>query len=168
VEIRKAATRILLNRFIAHPSAYKHLILDANSQNEERKHAAGVAFSLLEEYGYMGHQYGVPPPTPATPQAHRVGARREWLREGPTRVGLNGDLEERDLRRRRREAMVINEGDRPISQEDVWMRDGDGRMSTEEQVGPRSVFEVLQSNGDWLNPVTGELIRDAHISRAER
>jgi hypothetical protein len=168
VEIRKAATKILLDRFIAHPSAYNNLIRDANSQKEERKHAADLAFSLLEEYGYVGYQYGVPPPTPATPQTHRVGASREWFNEGPTRIGLNGDLEERDLRRRRREAMVINEGDRPISQEDVWMRDVQGRMSTEEQAGPHSAFEVLQSNGDWLNPVTGELIRDAHISRAER
>lgn len=141
VEIRKAATKILLDRFIAHPSAYKHLIRDANSRNEERKHAAYLAFSLLEEFGYVGHQYGVPPPTPATPQTHRMGARREWLRTEPMRDGLNGDLEERDLRRRRREAMVINEGDRPISQEDVWMRDGEGRMSTEEQARPRTAFE---------------------------
>lgn len=87
--------------------------------------------------------------------------------EGPTRVALNGDLEERDLRRRRREAMVINEGDRPISQDDVWMRDGEGRMSTEEQAGPQDAFEVWQANRDWLNPVTGELVRDAQITRAE-
>ncbi|KAL5460805.1 hypothetical protein PMIN06_002559 [Paraphaeosphaeria minitans] len=170
VEIRKAATKILLDRFIAHPSAYKHLVRDANSQNEERKHAAYLAFSLLEDYGHVGHQYGVPQPMPATPQAHRLGARREWLRggEGSTRGALSGDLEERELRRRRREAMVINEGDRPFSQEDVWMRDGDGRMSTEEVPGPRNAFDVWQANGDWLDPVTGELVGDAQITREER
>ncbi|KAJ4345758.1 uncharacterized protein N0V89_011893 [Didymosphaeria variabile] len=144
VEIRKAATKILLDRFIAHPSAYKHLVRDASSRNEECKHAAYIAFSLLEEYGYVAHQYGVPPPTPATPQTHRA-TRREWLREGPTRLGLDGDIEERDLRRRRREAMVINEGDRPVSQEDVWMRDGEGRLSTEEQARPRTGFESWQA-----------------------
>jgi len=36
------------------------------------------------------------------------------------------------LRRRRREAMVLHEGNRPVSQEDVWMRDGEGRFGTEE------------------------------------
>ncbi|KAF1975653.1 hypothetical protein BU23DRAFT_597440 [Bimuria novae-zelandiae CBS 107.79] len=132
VEIRKAATKILLDRFIAHPSAYKHLIRDANSKNEQCRHAASLAFSLLEEYGYVGHQYGVPPPVLATPLHHRAGARREWLRAGPTRDSRGGSAEERDLRRRRREAMVIHEGDRPVSQEDVWMRDEAGRMSTDE------------------------------------
>ncbi|KAF2442276.1 hypothetical protein P171DRAFT_417293 [Karstenula rhodostoma CBS 690.94] len=155
VEIRKAATKILLDRFIAHPSAYKHLIRDANSRNEERKYAAYLAFGLLEDYGYVGHQYGVPPPVPATPQAHRLGSRREWLREAPSRAALNGGLEERDLRRRRREAMVINEGDRPITQEDVWMRDGEGRMGTEERERPRTAFEAWQ-RGERFLPVTSE------------
>lgn len=129
VEIRKAATKMLLDRFIAHPSAYRHLIHDANSKAEERRQTAYLAFSLLEEYGYVGHQYGVPPPTPATPVNFRAGAaRREWLRGG-TGVGRRGvSIEERDLRRRRREAMVIHEGDRPISQEDVWMRREGGEM----------------------------------------
>lgn len=128
VEIRKAATKILLDRFIAHPSAYRHLIRDANSKDDARRHAAYLAFNLLEEYGYVGHQYGVPPPVPRTPVSRRGAARSEWLRAIPRRDGGGRDPEERDLRRRRREAVVINEGDRPFSQEDVFMRDGDGGM----------------------------------------
>ncbi|KAJ4287246.1 hypothetical protein N0V90_012644 [Kalmusia sp. IMI 367209] len=156
-EIRKAATKILLDRFVAHPSAYKHLIRDVHTTDSARQRRAYLAFRLLEEYGYVRHRYGVPPPTPVT---HRVGGPGRWLR-GTTRDRRNSDPLERDLRRRRREAMVINEGDRPISQEDVWMRDGEGRMSTEEQMGPRNAFEVLQAGGYWVDVETGELSRQA-------
>lgn len=65
---------------------------------------------------------------PATPLNHRAGARSDWLRAIPTRDSSGRNPEERDLRRRRREAIVINEGDRPFSQDDVFMRDGDGGM----------------------------------------
>lgn len=140
VEIRKAATKILLDRFIAHPSAYKHLIRDANSRDEARRHAACLAFNLLEDYGYVGHQYGVPPPMPATPLNHRASARREWLRANPTRDSSGHDADERDLRRRRREAMVINDGDRPLTELDVWMRMGNGG---------------LRSNGMTMEPADG-------------
>ena len=141
VEIRKAATKILLDRFIAHPSAYKHLVRDAHSKDEGRRHAAYLAFSLLEEYGFVGHSYGVPPPIGAVLGGlvnHRTGVRREWLRANPTRPMRDSrgvDPEERDLRRRRREAMVINEGDRPITQDDVFMRDGEGWMGGDDVVG---------------------------------
>lgn len=77
------------------------------------------------------------PPTPRALRSSRSEGRRRlgWgerdLREPELRESEDS-VEERDLRRRRREAMVINEGDRPVSQEDVWMRDGDGRLGTEE------------------------------------
>lgn len=78
---------------------------------------------------------------PATPRALRSSRPRrlqEGLSDGeaddrgPEMRGLEDSVEERDLRRRRREAMVLHEGDRPVSQEDVWMRDGEGRFGTEE------------------------------------
>jgi len=78
------------------------------------------------------------PPLPRPLRSSREQGRRDLMwrdtgdRGGHERRGLDDSAEERDLRRRRREAMVINEGDRPLSQEDVWMRDGDGRLSTEE------------------------------------
>ena len=75
---------------------------------------------------------------PAIPRALR-SSRSRRLQErhleddrGPEMRGLEDSAEERDLRRRRREAMVLHEGNRPISQEDVWMRDDEGRFGTEE------------------------------------
>lgn len=58
----------------------------------------------------------------------RRGDDQERARSRGNRLG---DPEERALRRRRREAMVINEGDRPVSQQDVYMRDDEGIMSAE-------------------------------------
>jgi hypothetical protein len=45
--------------------------------------------------------------------------------------------------------MVLNEGDRPVSQEDVWMRDREGRMDTEERSRRRNTADVLV-DGDNL------------------
>ncbi|KAF2253131.1 hypothetical protein BU26DRAFT_515505 [Trematosphaeria pertusa] len=136
VEIRKAATKIMCERFISNPVARTLLLKDLQSSDPETQHRAHLAVNLLSDYDVLQHHVA----PPSTPLAYRGnggdGSRRTlpWLRSG-TR-NHERDPEERDLRRRRREAMVINEGDRPISQQDVWMRDGDGRMSTEEPTRP--------------------------------
>jgi len=44
--------------------------------------------------------------------------------------------------------MVLNEGDRPVSQEDVWMRDGEGRLSTDETLRPRGLLDSLTAEQD--------------------
>jgi hypothetical protein len=48
----------------------------------------------------------------------------------PMLAGGGGGADDQDLRRRRREAVVIHDGDvdRPIGQEDVYMRDEAGQM----------------------------------------
>ncbi|KAF2869302.1 hypothetical protein BDV95DRAFT_629899 [Massariosphaeria phaeospora] len=127
VEIRKAATKILCERFHANGPARRSLLRDLGSDNPKVEHKAQLAFNLLYENGVLTE----PDPAPITPRAQSAGGaliRRSlpWLPAG-TR---NPDVEERNLRRRRREAMVINEGDRPVSQEDVWMRNGEGEMNT--------------------------------------
>jgi len=119
-----------------HPTAYKALAEDFDS-NGDRHHAAILAFKLFERYGYVTTPFGVPPPTPQTLRVGTRGASSllagEWE---SARDRRHSDPDERDLRRRHREAMIINEGDRPVSQDDVWMRDDEGRMSTEEHVAP--------------------------------
>ncbi|PVI08030.1 hypothetical protein DM02DRAFT_608129 [Periconia macrospinosa] len=140
IEIRRAATKILCDRFMSNPSAGRLLLKDLASDDAETVHRARLALNLLEDYEALSGS----------------GSRSRQQREemwglggvmgisgrgdggaggvgGNAREGVAGrDPEERDLRRRRREAMVLNEGDRPVSQEDVWMRDGEGRMAIEE------------------------------------
>jgi hypothetical protein len=128
IEIQRSATQILCDRFEAHPSAWRLLFQDLKSEDLETRHRADLALSLLAEYDvlkHIGHRhFGDMPPwlrSGGRPRGSRATARSAGAR----------DPEERALRRRRREAMVINEGDRPISQEDVFMPDRQGRMSME-------------------------------------
>lgn len=143
IEIRKAATKILCERFISNASALKLLCKDYRGHDVEKKRRAELALNMLNKSGVLrNHGIGIAPPS--TPPTFRNASRSfPWLRAGTAREHVNRDPEERDLRRRRREAMVINEGDRPLSQQDVWMRDGEGRMSTEEQLRPISTLEAL-------------------------
>jgi hypothetical protein len=136
IEIRKAATKILCERFFSHPPSRNRLLNDLTSPKPRVQRRARLAFGLLCEHGVVQEVQ-----LPATPRALRSSRSRrlqEGMRDaegddrGPEMRGLEDSIEERDLRRRRREAMVLHEGDRPVSQEDVWMRDGDGRFGTEE------------------------------------
>ncbi|KAF2468236.1 uncharacterized protein BDR25DRAFT_305217 [Lindgomyces ingoldianus] len=153
VEIRKAATKILCERFFAHGPSRTRLLRELSSPNATVQRRARLAFNLLCDYGVV--QEVVLPPTPRTLRAERrpdPNATLTWL-DGRTNRPRNHEgssAEERDLRRRRREAMVINEGDRPVSQEDVWMRDGTGRMSSEETRDPRELYADLRRLADAL------------------
>ena len=42
-------------------------------------------------------------------------------------------MEDRDLRRRRREAVVIHDGEGSVGRDDVYMRDVEGLMSSEQR-----------------------------------
>jgi hypothetical protein len=133
IEIRKAATKILCERFFSHLPSRNRLLNDLSSTKPRVQRRARLAFGLLCEHGVVQEVQ-----LPATPRALRSSRSRrlqERDREddrGPEMRGLEDSAEERDLRRRRREAMVLHEGNRPVSQEDVWMRDGEGRFGTEE------------------------------------
>lgn len=141
IEIRRAATKILCDRFMASPSAGRLLLKDLQSANAETVHRARLALNLLEDYEALNAVR-----TAGVRRARGLAAwglhRADGAAAAATGEGAAGnardllggrDPVERDLRRRRREAMVLNEGDRPVSQEDVWMRDGEGRLAIEEE-----------------------------------
>ncbi|KAF1959094.1 hypothetical protein CC80DRAFT_440338 [Byssothecium circinans] len=124
IEIRRAATKILCDRFESHPTAWKLLYRDLKSKDAETLHRAQLAIHLLADNDSLRHMGG----------SKFIPDYSQWLANGghagagsavPRSSGIR-DPEELELRRRRREAMVINEGDRPVSQEDVFMRDGHG------------------------------------------
>lgn len=127
VEIRKAATKILCDRFMKNSEAKQLLISDFNSPNPELQENALKALTLLDCHAVSGDWYSSSeladlPPRSAYLRALPVrGARARPHEESP---------EEQALRRRRREAMVLNEGDRPVSQDDIIQRGG--RMTDDE------------------------------------
>lgn len=118
VEIRKASTHILCERFMTDPDACLRLRKDLRSRNPERARRAKLAFRLLFESGVLKES------GPDFSEIHNTS-------ELPLPRRSRNSTEERDLRRRRREAIIVNEGDRPISHEDVWMRDDMGLMNPE-------------------------------------
>jgi hypothetical protein len=120
IDIRSSATKILCQRFYASNSARKLLAKDLNSKDDETKHRAQLAFDLLRAYGVL--------------RVPRTTSRDGWrLHEPSTSPGVT---DTRDLRRRRREAVVIHDGDvdRPIGEEDVYMRDAEGEGDALEQI----------------------------------
>ncbi|PSN63394.1 hypothetical protein BS50DRAFT_679670 [Corynespora cassiicola Philippines] len=146
LEIRKAATKLLCERFAASPPARTLLELDLESPDEARRKRAEAAMQLLWENGCMpgmrvfrdGGGGGFAGPFGSMRRRQRGGGGGGGLLmrdvsaaydRVPTARGVlrerGGGEGERELRRRRREAMVISEGDRPVRQEDVWMR-GEG------------------------------------------
>jgi hypothetical protein len=113
VDIRQSATRILCQRFYANSTARKLLIRDLNSKDEDIKRRAQLAFDLLCDHDVIA----LPTPTP------REGWRLHEPMSSPA-LRQNTTEDSQDLRRRRREAVVIHDGDidRPIGEEDVYMR----------------------------------------------
>ncbi|CAI6283978.1 unnamed protein product [Periconia digitata] len=125
IEIRRAATKILCDRYMSHRSAKRLLIEDLRSSDPETVHRAELAQALLSEYSATTRAMRIM----ATQAAARAAYEDGLVGRGAELRGAVPGVEERDLRRRRREAMVLNEGDRPVSEEDVWMRDRDGGVS---------------------------------------
>jgi hypothetical protein len=91
-------------------------VRDLTSKNEEVKHRAQLAYNLLYDHNVL-HESSLMPRLP----------REGWRLHEPA---LRDGVDAMDLRRRRREAVVIHDGDvdRPIGQEDVYMRDEDGDL----------------------------------------
>ncbi|KAF1946248.1 hypothetical protein EJ02DRAFT_367504 [Clathrospora elynae] len=117
-DIRASATKILCNRFIASPSAKILLLRDLKSKDEEVAHRAELAMRLLGDMG-LWRDSSLPP----------RGAWRLMERQAVYEQGVSP---ERDLRRRRREAIVIHDGEGAVGSEDVYMRNQAGRMGSEE------------------------------------
>lgn len=133
IKIRHSATRILCQRFYANNAARKLLIRDLNSKDEDVRRKAQLAFNLLCDHDVVTLS--------VTPRA-REGWRVHETAAIP-RTNTLGDSSQ-DLRRRRREAVVIHDGDvdRPIGQEDVYMR-GEAEIAHLERE-----FQALTEAGD--------------------
>ncbi|KAL6711800.1 hypothetical protein ACN47E_002843 [Coniothyrium glycines] len=131
-DIRASATKILCTRFYANKSAKKLLLRDLKSKDGDVRHRAQLALNLLCEMGVWKDGDAVAP---------RSG-RGAWRLVGDARRG--GEEQERDLRRRRREAVVIHEGSGAIGQGDLYMRDEEGTMGMgDERRGTEELLEDL-------------------------
>jgi hypothetical protein len=105
-DIRASATKILCTRFYASKSAKDLLIKDLYCADGEVLHRAQLAFNLLGDMGVWRDDSLLP----------NHGFR--WDVVQPRMGGGSQD----EVRRRRREAMVISDGDGLIGR-DVYMRD---------------------------------------------
>ncbi|KAH9873585.1 hypothetical protein IAQ61_004209 [Plenodomus lingam] len=119
-ELRASATRILCTRFYANKSARKALLRDLKSADEDTRRKAQLAMNMLCELGIWKEG-----------QVARMGRRvGRWRvignveRDGQER-GIGAEERERDVRRRRREAVVIHDGEGVVGSEDVYMRGGE-------------------------------------------
>ncbi|KAF1912600.1 hypothetical protein BDU57DRAFT_522977 [Ampelomyces quisqualis] len=123
IDIRASATKILCQRFYASHAAKKLLVKDLNSDDAEIKRRAQLAYNLLYDHGVL------------TLPMMRTSPREGWrVHEAPVPTLASGGAgDDQDLRRRRREAVVIHDGDvdRPVGQEDVYMRDEVGERQVE-------------------------------------
>ncbi|KAF2831152.1 hypothetical protein CC86DRAFT_135372 [Ophiobolus disseminans] len=149
IDIRNSATKILCHRFYANRAAKKLLVKDLNSKNEEIRHRAHLAFDLLATHDAL-RDISVPSPSegwrvhePAVPRAEADAA---------------------DLRRRRREAVVIHDGDAERGG-DVYMRDREGRMLSEEVAGLQESIAQLREADRILQAGLDELIAGRAVRR---
>ncbi|KAF1814095.1 hypothetical protein P152DRAFT_472860 [Eremomyces bilateralis CBS 781.70] len=115
VDIRKAALKIFCDRFSQNNTAKMLLGDDLLHPDPETRTMAAQAAAVLEKYdvSHAIHQLPLPFLNPQNPSA-----RTRTREENP---------EELALRRRRREAMVLNEGDHPVRQDDIIQRGGRAR-----------------------------------------
>jgi hypothetical protein len=143
IDIRNAAIKILCQRFYANDTAKRLLVRDLGSHNANRRHAAQLAYNLL----YDNNVIRLPPPP----------AHEGWRLHEPAPAPPAAD--DQDLRRRRREAVVIHDGDadRPIGQEDVFMRDATGDLERAVHPGEPHPLEMsdLERRFQLLSAVDG-------------
>ncbi|KAH9879250.1 hypothetical protein J1614_002689 [Plenodomus biglobosus] len=119
-ELRDSATRILCTRFYANKAARRALLRDLKSADEDTKRKAHLALNMLCELGIWKEG-----------QLDRIESRAaRWRlvgnveRDGQER-GVGAEEREREVRRRRREAVVIHDGEGAIGSQDVYMRGGE-------------------------------------------
>lgn len=145
-EIRKAAIMLLCERVLAHEPSRRQLQTDLLSPDPELSRMARLAYRLIRNYSdvempEMRSGWECPSCHFLDPHGDRTACQQcrlpAFLRylpgaTLPSSRHAEEQVEERELRRRRREAVVINDGDRPVLQEDVYMRDAAGHVVTEE------------------------------------
>jgi len=115
------ATKILCDRFMKNSEAKQLLISDFHSPNPELQENALKALKLLNCHVVSSDRY-------SSSELADLPLRSAYFRTLPVRGARarphEESPEEQALRRRRREAMVLNEGDRPVSQDDIIQRGG--------------------------------------------
>ncbi|KAF2203764.1 hypothetical protein GQ43DRAFT_469718 [Delitschia confertaspora ATCC 74209] len=121
-QIRKAATTLLWHRLFSNPEAVLLLLADLDSDDPEVRRRAQKANLLLQRYD--------------------PSYERGLLWE-PRRRGREDSFDEQELRRRRREAVIVNEGNRPVIQDDIIQEGGRGRLSAEEAREAELALEFL-------------------------
>lgn len=129
-DIRASATKILCTRFYASKTAKDLLIKDLYSKDEEVVHRAQLALNLLCDMG-VWRDSSLAPCTP------RGGWRLMESRAQPGDMGGS----ERDVRRRRREAMVISDGEGGLAED--FMRDHEGEDQQEDDESPHSAIDFV-------------------------
>lgn len=144
VEISASATKLLCERFYASSSARRLLLRDLGSPKAAVQRKAQLAFRLLRDHGVFreyGLSYGYAgiEPRVGWEDVEILPAVPRGLRES---VQEDGE-EERDARRRRREAVVIHDGEGRVGEGDVWMRDREGVMSLDMEVGELLIDGVV-------------------------
>ncbi|EFQ87450.1 hypothetical protein CFE70_001301 [Pyrenophora teres f. teres 0-1] len=106
-DIRLSATKILCTRFAASDTAKALLIKDLYSTDDIVAHRAHLAFNLLCDMGAWSRGGGFAPTRTDGAGWTVVEAVGGTVAPG---IALDGREEERAVRRRRREAVVISEG----------------------------------------------------------
>jgi hypothetical protein len=146
IEIREAATKILCQRFYKNNAATRLLFADLQSPDPERRSLANKALKLVAEYCPINP---TPLPSPQRspgrdhPDFEPVHRHGNGVGFGRTARTHRESAQEQQLRRRRREAVVINEGDRPISQDDIIQAGGSGRLSERDARVAELALETL-------------------------
>ncbi|XPS70276.1 hypothetical protein M3J07_002505 [Ascochyta lentis] len=158
-EISTSATKILCERFYAHEAARRALLRDLGSGDVRVARRARRAVGVLRGVGVFGFRVeevggrgggGAGGAFAGFGRGHvwdDVDGRGDGDVDGDVDVddddvegwdttalrerGVGAVGSERDVRRRRREAVVIHEGEGRVGEGDVWMRDREGVMSLE-------------------------------------
>ncbi|KAF2498419.1 hypothetical protein BU16DRAFT_456334 [Lophium mytilinum] len=141
VDIRKAATDLLCNRLVNNKDAHRLLAKDFHSGDPERVARVHKCLLMLQDHELYIDLCDPDNPRIETMHQVRLQQSRTAGRMLRTRQLSDTALELAALRRRRREAMVLNEGDRPVSQEDIIQ--GGGGMSDEDVRVAEQALETL-------------------------
>ncbi|KAL2358147.1 hypothetical protein BJ546DRAFT_1057804 [Cryomyces antarcticus] len=135
-DIRQAATKIVLDRFMRSPEVQKALLSDILSPTPQTHERALQSLRFLDDNDSLpthlrqflrSADAGPLRDSASFSQQIPVRARRLESRRSARRN--NRSAEEEALRRRRREAMVLNEGHRPVQQGDIIQRLRDPSVS---------------------------------------
>ncbi|QDS68407.1 hypothetical protein FKW77_010774 [Venturia effusa] len=151
LDIRNAAIRIVCDRFLSDASKVTELTQDYYSADMHRRLQACNVLNLLEKFASPDAYVAVSFLEILRDNANQAAS--PWLAEveqwdqqraGPLSRLREESFEEQALRRRRREAVVVNEGDHPVTQQDIIQRHP-SLHNTTRQLEDRRVERALEA-----------------------